>query len=154
MSQVLYDANPSLVRSKPFGTLLALLMVFGGIAIALFGRELLPAGPVDLPADLPVGAVGIGLFGLGFLMLLSWFVAAKMDRLQIKENEIVWTHGLISKQYTEISMTSVRTVRVNQSILQRLLGAGDLAIYTAGDRPEMVIKGLPEPTRIRDLIKG
>jgi len=150
MSQVLYDAHPSLIRSRPFGTVLALLMVVGGIAVALFGRGLMP----PLPAEVPAGALGIGLFGVGFLLLLSWSIAVRMDRLQIKDGEIVWTHGLISKQYTEINMTSVRTVRVSQSILQRLLGAGDLAVYTAGDRPEMVIKGLPEPTRIRDLIKG
>lgn len=150
MSQVLYDAHPSLIRSRPFGTFLAFLMVIGGVAIALSGRGSLAL----VPGELPLGVVGIGLFGLGCLLLLSWFISVRMDRLQIKPDEIVWTHGLISKQYTEINMTSVRTVRVSQSILQRLLGAGDLAVYTAGDRPEMVIKGLPEPTRIRDLIKG
>jgi uncharacterized membrane protein YdbT with pleckstrin-like domain len=72
-----------------------------------------------------------------------------MDHLVIKADEIVWTHGLLSKQYTEIAQTSIRTVRVKQSILQRIMGAGDVLIYTAGDMPEVVIRGLPEPSKVR-----
>ncbi|MEN8176496.1 MAG: PH domain-containing protein, partial [Pseudomonadota bacterium] len=68
--------------------------------------------------------------------------------------EIVHSHGLISKNYTEISMASVRTVKVSQSLLQRLLDAGDVAIYTAGDQPELVVRGLPNPGEVREFIKG
>jgi uncharacterized membrane protein YdbT with pleckstrin-like domain len=50
-------------------------------------------------------------------------------------------------------MASVRTVRVQQSLLQRLLNAGDLVVYTTGDEPELTIKGLPRPGEIRALIK-
>jgi uncharacterized membrane protein YdbT with pleckstrin-like domain len=74
--------------------------------------------------------------------------------LTIKEDELVWTHGLVSKEYTEINMGSVRTTRVTQTLMQRIMGAGDVTIFTSGDLPELVIRGLPEPERIRDLIKG
>jgi uncharacterized membrane protein YdbT with pleckstrin-like domain len=150
MSEVLYDANPSLIRTKPFGTLLAFLMVIGGLTLAvLYGQRPLP----EL-GGLPGGIIGIALFVLGLVLLLSWFIATKADQLVIKEDEIVWTHGLLSKQYTEIGMGSVRTVRISQSLFQRILGAGDLTVYTAGDDPEVTVRGLPEPHRIRDLIKG
>lgn len=121
MSEILYEANPSMVRSNPFGTLLGVLLI--------------PAG-------------------IGILILLYLYVMSKADHLVIKSDEIVWTHGLLSKQYTEINMAQVRTVRINQSILQRLLNAGNVEIYTAGDDPEMRIKGMPEPDKIRDFIKG
>jgi hypothetical protein len=29
------------------------------------------------------------------------------------------------------------------------MGAGDVLIYTAGDMPEVVIRGLPEPSKVR-----
>jgi uncharacterized membrane protein YdbT with pleckstrin-like domain len=48
----------------------------------------------------------------------------------------------------------VRTVRVKQSLLQRLLNAGDIEVYTAGDVPELVIRGMPDPEAIRNHIKG
>lgn len=92
--------------------------------------------------------------GVGILLLLYWYLLTKSDHLTIKSDEIVWTHGLINKQFTEINMSSVRTVRVSQSLIQRMLKAGDIAIYTAGDQPEVVIRGLPNPEEIRAHIKG
>lgn len=92
--------------------------------------------------------------GVGILLLLYWYLLTKSDHLTIKSDEIVWTHGLINKQFTEINMSSVRTVRVTQSLIQRMLKAGDIAIYTAGDQPEVVIRGLPNPEEVRAHIKG
>ena len=92
--------------------------------------------------------------GIGILALLWMYLKTKMDKLTIKSDELIWEHGLLSKDYTEIGMASVRTAKVKQSILQRMLNAGDLYIYTAGDNPEVMIKGLPEPSRIREVIKG
>lgn len=92
--------------------------------------------------------------GVGIILLLYWYLLTKSDHLTIKSDEIVWTHGLINKQFTEINMSSVRTVRVSQSLIQRMLKAGDIAIYTAGDQPEVVIRGLPNPEEIRAHIKG
>jgi hypothetical protein len=34
------------------------------------------------------------------------------------------------------------------------MDAGDIAIYTTGDDPELVVKGLPKPGAIREHIKG
>lgn len=121
MSEVLYEANPSLIRMYPFGTILAIVLI-------------------------PVG--------VGILLLLYWYLQTKTDKLIIKDDEIAWIHGLISKQYTEINMSSVRTVRISQSLFQRIVNAGNVEIYTAGDNPEVVIKGLPDPDDIREYIKG
>ena len=154
MSKVLYEANPSLLRMNPLGTVLAILILLGGILLAAaYGMV---AALLGLPEEAAkvVGLAGIVVAALAFLRLLGWWVATKTDRLTIKEDELVWTHGLVSKEYTEINMGSVRTTRVTQTLIQRIMGAGDVTIFTSGDLPELVIRGLPEPERIRDLIKG
>ena len=148
MSQVLYEASPSLVRMNPFGSVLLIMALVGGVILAT------PPVAGGLSASLAldsrfVSLAGLAVAALAFLWLLVWFVKTKMDHLVIKADEIVWTHGLLSKQYTEIAQTSIRTVRVQQSILQRLMGAGDVLIYTAGDMPEVLIRGLPEPEKLR-----
>jgi uncharacterized membrane protein YdbT with pleckstrin-like domain len=153
MSNVLYEASPSLVRMKPLGTLLFVLLILLGIFLAF------AAGPVLAQMGVPAGdkkitgIIGIVLVVIGFLRLLSWWIATKLDRLVIKDGEIVWTHGLLNKQYTEINMGSVRTVRVSQGVLQRIMNAGDVTIFTSGDIPELVVKGLPNPGAIRSYIK-
>jgi len=148
MSEVLYDAHPSLIRSRPFGTLVAVVLVPLGIAIALMGGRV-------VQGQTPVAQVaGLALAGFAFLTLMSWYVRTKTDRLVISDDEIVWTHGLLSKGYTEINMSSVRTTHITQTLTQRILNTGDIEIYTSGDNPELVVKGLPNPAEIRRLIKG
>jgi uncharacterized membrane protein YdbT with pleckstrin-like domain len=141
----------------PFGTLVAWLLVLAGVYIAVTGSvpylsEVL-AGR-ELPAWARLSYLGYVLIAWGLLQLFGWWIKALFDRLEITEREIVWTHGFLNKQYTETNMNSVRTVRVRQSLLQRMLNAGDLVIYTTGDEPELTIKGLPRPGEIRELIKA
>jgi uncharacterized membrane protein YdbT with pleckstrin-like domain len=121
MSEVLYEEHPSLIRTHPLGTVLAIILI-------------------------PVG--------VGILILLYWYLTMMADKLLIKEDEVVWTHGLLSKQYVEINMSSIRTVRVEQTLLQRMLNAGKIEIFTAGDSPELTVNGMPDPDKIRELIKG
>lgn len=156
MSQPLYAARPSVWRMHPFGTLFNWLLVLAGAYIAVTGS--IPYVSAVL-ADTPLPAwadqryVGYLLIAWGLLQLLGWWISALFDHLEITAHELVWTHGFLNKQYTETNMASVRTVRVRQSLLQRLLNAGDLVIYTTGDEPELTIKGLPRPGEIRALIK-
>jgi uncharacterized membrane protein YdbT with pleckstrin-like domain len=67
---------------------------------------------------------------------------------------VIWAHGLLNKKYIEINMGSIRTTKIEQTLLQRLLNAGKVEIFTAGDYPELSINGLPDPHRLRDVIKG
>jgi uncharacterized membrane protein YdbT with pleckstrin-like domain len=148
MSKVLYEASPSLVRMNPFGSFLLLLGLVGGMIIATPPVASVLGAILVIPSA-PVSLGGLVLVALSFLWLLVWYIQTKMDHLVIKPDEIVWTHGLLSKQYTEIAQSSIRSVRVQQSLLQRIMGAGDVFVYTAGDMPEVVIRGLPNPELVR-----
>lgn len=157
MPEHLYAAHPSLFRMRPFGTLVVIVLLILGGLVAFLGKGLLPeefAAPIAGMDDQIVRIVGIAVFALSLLQLFSWWLATLSDRVAITEDEVLWTHGLLSKQYTEIGMGSVRTVRVKQSLLQRMLGAGDVYVFTSGDIPELVVKGLPDPNRIRELVKA
>jgi uncharacterized membrane protein YdbT with pleckstrin-like domain len=156
MSKLLYQANPSVWRTHPFGTLITLLVLLAGAYVAATGQipyvsPLLQS--VQLPAWFDLRYVGYALIALGLLRLIGWWLAARFDHLEIREHEVVWTHGFLNKNYTETNMASIRTVRVHQSLLQRMLNAGDLVIYTTGDEPELAVNGLPRPREIREHIK-
>lgn len=156
MSEVLYKANPSIWRSHPFGALIAWVLVLLGGWIAITGViPFLPESmrPLPLPEGIESRWLGYGLLAVGLFQLLRWWLATLMDQLEITATELIWTHGLLSKEYTEINMASVRTVRIEQSLFQRIVGAGDLQIFTAGDAPELTICGLPRPQEIRQHIK-
>jgi uncharacterized membrane protein YdbT with pleckstrin-like domain len=105
----------------------------------------------------PFGFLGsillIPVFGLGVLILLYWYLQTKASRLSIYENEIHYEKGLLSKEHSEVAISSIRTVRVKQTFFNRIFGVGSVEIYTAGDNPEFVVAGLPDPNRIREIIK-
>jgi len=148
MSQVLYQASPSLVRMNPFGSVLLILMLLGGVLVATPPVANTLGANLRMPSAM-VSLVGMAAAALAFLWLLIWYIKTKMDHLAIKSDELIWTHGLLSKRYTEIAQTSIRAVRVEQSLLQRIMGAGDVYVFTSGDLPEVVIRGLPDPELVR-----
>lgn len=104
----------------------------------------------------PVGFIVAVLLipvAVGVIILLWWYLQTKSSKLTVFENEILFEKGLLSKERSEVNISIVRTVRVKQSFFNRIFGVGTVSIYTAGDNPEIVAKGMPDPNRIRELIK-
>ena len=91
--------------------------------------------------------------GVGILILLWWYLQTKASKLTVFENEVMFEKGLLSKERSEVNIGIVRTVRVKQSFFNRIFGVGTVEIFTAGDNPEIVARGMPDPNRIRELIK-
>lgn len=94
----------------------------------------------------------VPVFGIGLIVFLVWYLSCRSHRLQVTREEIYYERGLLSKYHTEFDVSDVRTVRVYQSFFQRLFGTGDVEVFTAGDQPEIALKGMPEPERLRDLL--
>ena len=106
------------------------------------------------PLGFIVSVILIAAFGLGLLILLWWFMQTKASKLSITESEIHYEKGLLNKEHSEINISSVRTIKVKQSFFNRIFGVGTIEIYTAGDDPEIIAAGLPDPNKVRELIKG
>lgn len=156
-AKIRYEAHPSLIRMRPFATVLVLGLTVLGVLAALTGPTLVPDALAAWVVSIDprfIQAGGALLFVLGLLQLLVWWVSTRTDRLKITDDEILWTHGLLSRNYTELSMGAVRSLQVSQSLFQRLVDAGDIRIFTTGDLPELVVRGLPAPNRIRELIRA
>jgi uncharacterized membrane protein YdbT with pleckstrin-like domain len=99
------------------------------------------------PIGFIVSILLIPVFGVGLLILLVWHLQNKSSKLTINENEILYEKGLLSKERSEVNISSVRTTKVKQTFFERIFGVGSIEIYTAGDSPEIVAKGLPDPNR-------
>ncbi len=95
----------------------------------------------------------IPAFGLGILILLWWFLQCKSTKLTVTDNEILFEKGLLSKERSEVNISSIRTIRVKQSFFNRIFGVGTVEIFTAGDSAEFTAHGLPDPNQVRELIK-
>lgn len=92
--------------------------------------------------------------GVGILILLYWYLKVKAEKLVVTDSDIVFERGLLNKEHSEINIDSIRTVRVSQSFLNRIFGVGNISLYTSGDQPEIVARGMPDPNRVRELINA
>jgi uncharacterized membrane protein YdbT with pleckstrin-like domain len=106
------------------------------------------------PLGFIICVILIAAFGLGLLILLWWYLQTKASRLSVTESDIHYEKGLLNKEHSEISLDSVRTIKVKQSFFNRIFGVGQIEIYTAGDEPEIVVAGLPDPNKVREILKG
>jgi len=91
-------------------------------------------------------------FLIGAVILLVWCIKARTTHLQIDEHAVRFETGVFSKDRRALSRSSIRTVRVTQTLLNRLLNVGSIEIYTAGDVPEIRAASMFAPNDIRDLL--
>jgi membrane protein YdbS with pleckstrin-like domain len=73
--------------------------------------------------------------------------------LRVYHDRVKLERGLLSKEYRELFIGDIRSIDVDQGVLGRLCGFGDLTVSTAAtvDAAE-IMPGLPHPLRIKDLI--
>ena len=106
----------------------------------------------DNPIKFVVAILLIPVLGLGLLVLFSWWLDCITTTLEVTGDKVVYSTGILSKTRSVIDRTRIRSVRVHQTLMQRLTGVGDLLIFTAGDAPEIVARGMAEPEKLRTML--
>jgi uncharacterized membrane protein YdbT with pleckstrin-like domain len=73
--------------------------------------------------------------------------------LRVYHDRVKLERGLLSKEYRELFISDIRSVDVDQGVLGRMCGFGDLTISTAATvDAEEIMPGMPDPLQIKDLI--
>ncbi len=88
---------------------------------------------------------------VGLLAIGVWWLRTKGERLALSDREVLMERGLLSKQRTEIALSSIRSVRITQTFGQRIFDVGNVELFSAGDVAEIAIKSMPHPGRIRNI---
>jgi hypothetical protein len=73
--------------------------------------------------------------------------------LRIFPDRITLARGLLAKCYQDYNPRDIRSIDVDQSFFQRIVGIGDLTLSTAATAEgSEQIKSIPDPLAVRDLI--
>ncbi|ORE96052.1 PH domain-containing protein [Acuticoccus yangtzensis] len=91
--------------------------------------------------------------GVGIIWLLVWYIINRSTHVIIDDERISLRRGVFSKESVDVEMSSIRTVRVDQTFIDRIFDCGILKVYTAGDNPDLEQGGLPDPTRLRMALR-
>ncbi|MEM8552286.1 MAG: PH domain-containing protein, partial [Pseudomonadota bacterium] len=85
--------------------------------------------------------------------LVAWYIKVRCTLLTVNDERVKLSRGVFAKERLEIELQSVRTVEIDQTFVDRIFNCGILRIYTAGDRPELEQKGMPDPERLRTALR-
>jgi uncharacterized membrane protein YdbT with pleckstrin-like domain len=145
------------------GSIFSTVVIVG--VYALYGPALafLAGMSRDLARFVRANEAGVRLAAILFvitvvglrLLKLSWRVAVlKSHHYRITDQRIVIESGVLSRQIEEIDMRNVEDLVYRQSLVERLLGIGDVTIVSA-DRTTGRVKlvGLEKPRELRELIR-
>jgi len=141
------------IESVIFAIRPTMLFIKIGYAAAIVGAILLTVllamvSFVEIPwyYSLPVA--------LGLLLIPAYYhVKRNMVRYTLTESKIAIDHGLIARTTRNILLTKIQDVTVSASILQRLLGFGDVVIDNASEvGGTTVLHNINSPRHYADLI--
>lgn len=122
------------------GYVITLLVVAAGMVLSY--QNLPPTYPAWIPAL--------------WLILLLWPIKRHIQRqaikLTISGDKLRYETGMASKSTRIIQLPKVQDVRVVQSLMQRMLGVGDISIETAGENSRLVVANLDQPQRLAEQI--
>jgi len=120
-------------------------------------RELITCRPSMFASD-PVRYIvcilGIPFFGIGLACLLVWRLSNRRIKLTVTNRRVIYEKGILSKKYTEIWLDDIKTVRLEQTFFERLLGCGTVILDSAGSTgAEIVMRGLRGAKRVVEMIQ-
>jgi uncharacterized membrane protein YdbT with pleckstrin-like domain len=119
--------------------------------LAILGAILLGILILDLDIDftkIPAAVVVLGClawFGVRYMKWASTNFVVTTDR-------VIHRVGVISKHGIEIPLDRINTVFFHQSIFERLIGAGDLGIESAGEKGSETFEDVRKPAIVQNEI--
>lgn len=105
-------------------------------------------------------AIGSGPAWIALVVaLVLWIVVAGWPILQWRFTEYAITNerliarsGVIAKHAKEIPLETINDITFTQTLLDRILRAGDLVLESAGERGQQVFNDIGRPEQIQKLI--
>jgi uncharacterized membrane protein YdbT with pleckstrin-like domain len=87
-----------------------------------------------------------------FIWPIRRHIARQFTKATIAGDRLRYEVGAMSKSTRNISLPKVQDARVDQSVMQRMFGVGDLAIETAGEASRLTIRNVDRPQFVADEI--
>lgn len=146
--QVYFAGSPmlrgELAKGWPW-LLVGLLVLAAPIVIKLLAKE----GTTNIAWWVYVAA-----FVIGLLILLVPWMKTKTVRYKITNYRIDIERGLLSRKIDTLELWHVEDIRMEQSILERILGVGTVTVFSHDDTtPQLPMRGLPNPRPLFDSLK-
>ncbi len=124
------------------------LAILGALALVAVFSLLSQLTGWNIPAWFAV------LAGLSMLLIPAFYqLKRKLVRYTLTDSKIEIDEGLISKTTRNVPLRTIQDVTVSATVVQRMLGFGNLIIENAGEtESRIILKNINSPKRYADIL--
>ena len=94
--------------------------------------------------------------GLAVVLFIAYpvrrFIQWATSHFVVTNERLIHRQGLIAKNSMEIPLDRVNDVRFHQNVFERMIGAGDLVIESAGTRGQEVFSNVRHPENVQKVV--
>lgn len=144
--KVVFELRPHWVALIPsvVWTVLVGIALFLGYSAA---DAIFEANP-ETPKSIIGGIATIAWIVLAVVPFLRWYFTSFV----LTSDRLITRHGIIAKHSREIPLERINDVTFSQSVIERVLGAGDLLVESAGERGQTRIENVRKPEQVQLMI--
>lgn len=143
--KVVFDLQPHWVAVVPQVIWTVLLAVVWVVANRLISEDL------SYATNLKIGIAVVVLI-LWVIFAVTPFLRWKFTHFVLTSDRLITRNGIIAKHSKEIPLERINDVAFSQSVFERMLGAGDLMIESAGERGQNRITNVRKPEAVQLMI--
>ncbi len=144
--KIVFELRPHWVSLIP-----SVLWTFA-LGVALFlgyaAAEAIADGDPSGAKSVIGGVVTLGWLALAVVPGLRWYFTLFV----LTSDRLITRSGIVAKHSREIPLERINDVAFNQSVLDRILGAGDLLVESAGERGQTRIENVRKPEQVQLMI--
>jgi uncharacterized membrane protein YdbT with pleckstrin-like domain len=139
--ELIYDLRPHwLTLVVPVAITVAVVLAVGAAWVVM------PAGDLQQPARMVVGVLGV-------VVLLATVVGRVLrwatTHFVLTTERLIFRSGVVAKFGREIPLERINDVTFSQSLFERLIGAGDLLVESAGEHGQSRFANLRDPEAVQ-----
>jgi uncharacterized membrane protein YdbT with pleckstrin-like domain len=98
--------------------------------------------------------LALGLFAVAGLLLGMVSLARRYTSWSLTSDRLIERSGLLARHRREMELADVRSIEVDRSLFQRMVGLGNVAIASAASADFMIrLWDIPDPERIAEILR-
>lgn len=141
--KLVFDLKPHWIAILP-----AIFWGIVSIAAGIFAYDFVDDQNWSWARTAVLVAVAVALFLFTVLPIMRW----AFTNFVLTTDRIITRRGIIAKNSKEIPLERINDIAFNQTVVERMIGAGDILIESAGERGQTRISDVRKPEEVQRTI--
>jgi uncharacterized membrane protein YdbT with pleckstrin-like domain len=120
--------------------------LIGALALVVVSNRIATLETVAVNASL-------ALVGVTFIMLLIHTLQWSRVHFVVTNQRVIYRSGVIARNGIEIPVRKVNNVSFHQSVIERIVGAGDILIESGGEDGQSLFSDIRDPEQVQNIIQ-